>query len=341
MDQTPPGSAALAPLPLELRVLDHYTLIVEDAAAVAHFHTEVLGFKPLRIQEVNTGSVAEGQFDMLNHVLQIPGTHKRVLVITEGLTEDSIFRRYLREYGPGVHHLAYEVQDLDGSLATLQAAGFHTTSNSVLKDPLTGLRQVFIDRRHAGYFVELIERTETADSGVFTHDNMAALARTMIQYLSAGDEPDTACDPRVSIAVDAGRLLDFLADPARLGQWTGHRNMRFIDDRWVELRMRGDIPFAIAIQECGAGCHEVRFRWSLPGESMEVVLLVTDAAGHCDIEARLPALEPARLARTRQLINTELAILAAILEGREHEISAPQRELVDAAHLEIYQRPGL
>ena len=180
-------AAALSP-PLQLELLDHYTLIVEDAASVARFHEEVLGFKPLRIQTVNAGSVPEGEYDMLNHVLQIPGTTQRVLVITEGLTHDSIFRRYMRENGPGVHHVAYQVDDLDAAVDTLRASGVKTTSEEVLLDPLTGLRQIFIHRDHCGYFLELIERTEAADSGVFTHQNMAALAQTMIQYLSDDGE---------------------------------------------------------------------------------------------------------------------------------------------------------
>jgi catechol 2,3-dioxygenase-like lactoylglutathione lyase family enzyme len=123
MEDTQPPGIVPSDFPLDLTALDHYTLIVEDAAQVARFHCDVLGFKPLRIQEVNAGSVPDGQFDMLNHVLQIPGTRRRVMVVTEGLTEDSIFRRYMRETGPGVHHVAYEVDDLDGSLVALHGAG--------------------------------------------------------------------------------------------------------------------------------------------------------------------------------------------------------------------------
>ena len=42
--------------PLQLGELDHYTLIVRDAKAVADFHVEVLGFRPSRIQLVNAGA---------------------------------------------------------------------------------------------------------------------------------------------------------------------------------------------------------------------------------------------------------------------------------------------
>ena len=120
---------------------------------------------------------------MLNHVLRLPGSPGRVLVVTEGLTESSVFRRYLRTYGEGVHHVAFRVDDLDDALMRLRSMGIRTTSDRVLRDPLTGLRQLFVSREHTGYFVELIERSALAGDGVFTNDNMTALATTMNAYL--------------------------------------------------------------------------------------------------------------------------------------------------------------
>ena len=57
--------------PIELGEFDHYTLIVDDARAVAEFHVNVLGFRPARVQLVNAGSVPEGEYDMLNHILWV------------------------------------------------------------------------------------------------------------------------------------------------------------------------------------------------------------------------------------------------------------------------------
>ena len=99
--------------PIELGEFDHYTLIVEDAKAVAEFHINVLGFRPSKIQLVNAGSVPEGEYDMLNHILWLPGSREKVMVVTEGLTEDSIFYRYWWRYGSGVHHVAYTVDNIE------------------------------------------------------------------------------------------------------------------------------------------------------------------------------------------------------------------------------------
>lgn len=327
-------------LPLELGPLDHYTLIVEDAAAVAKFHTEALGFEPLRIQLVNAGSVPEGEHDMLNHVLQIPGTSKRVLVVTEGLTEDSIFRRYLRKHGPGVHHVAYEVADIDAALSALREAGIKTTSEKVLNDPLTGLRQVFINREFAGYFIELIERTPQAAAGHFTNDNMAALARTMLAYLHAPAAPSAGpASPSARIAAPIDAVRAFLLDPFNLPRWTGHRCVRRIDGRVVEVRLAGDLALDV-LEDRSRGA--VVFRWSRDGQSLEVPFFIDgDGAEHTRVRVDLPALEPARLARTAKVVQAELDLLRALLGGRPESVEPKLRALIDEYHLEVHQRTGL
>jgi hypothetical protein len=211
----------------------------------------------------------------------------------------------------------------------------------VLKDPLTGLRQIFIDRKYTGYFIELIERTEDASKGVFTNNNKAALAQTMIQYLSQQEPGPESADPAVNISVSPEKLLAYLKNPANLRDWTGHRNIRFIDGQWVEVRMHGDVAFAIDHNQQDGQSHEIVFSWRRDEEMMQVIFELHVVEQHCHLNARLPRLDPDRLARTQHLVQTELNMLAAIMEGPEGDITTGQRELVDTFHLEIHQRPGL
>ena len=176
-------------LPIKCNQIDHYTLIVPNAKKVSDFHINVLGFHFMRIQLVNAGSAPQGHYDMLNYVLSWPNDPKRVLVITEGLTETSIFHRFMNKFGQGIHHIAFEVDDVDHTFQILNHAGIPMTSDKIMNDLLTGLKQVFLDNQHTGIFVELIERpsedsgSQAAKSGVFTSDNMAGLAQTMENYL--------------------------------------------------------------------------------------------------------------------------------------------------------------
>jgi catechol 2,3-dioxygenase-like lactoylglutathione lyase family enzyme len=331
-------SNTILPLPLELGHLDHYTLIVEDAKEIARFHSEILGFEELRIQLVNAGSVPEGEHDMLNHVMGIPGTANRVMVVTEGLTEDSIFRRYLDSYGPGVHHVAYEVEDIEAAMTTLHAKGIKTTSKEVLHDPLTGLRQVFINREYSGYFIELIERTEASASGSFTNQNMAGLAKTMLGYLEQRSIEDHAAvrAPGVDLDLNTDEVLAYLLDPFNLPKWTGHRLIREIDGRVVEVRMHGDVPLDVTGTESG-----VTMTWTLDQAEFCVQLTLSATASGCHVEAVLPDLPEERLDKVRRIIQTELNMLAAELHGQQETITAEDRQLVDEYHLEVHQRVGL
>lgn len=180
------GSFACAKPLLELGPLDHYTIIAEDAQRACDFHVQVLGFHYLRTQNINTGTAPAGDVDMINHILAVPRMPGVLCVITEGRTEATVFRRYLRQHGEGIHHVAYQVSHLAEKFETLRLAGVHFTSPDILRDPLSGLRQVFIGREHTGYFLELIERTETPpqrDEVYFVDNNMSCLAKTMEPYL--------------------------------------------------------------------------------------------------------------------------------------------------------------
>lgn len=332
MDLVEVSSLAPSRLPLTLGALDHYTLIVADAAEVARFHTDVLGFELVRVQKVNAGSAPEGEFDMLNYVLQLRSAPGRVLVVTEGLNPGSIFHKYLKQYGPGVHHVAYEVPDIEAAHRTLLRAGYRLTSEAVLHDPLTGLRQVFIAREHGGYFIELLERTALARGGAFTQHNMAALARTMIGYLGAQPSADDATS--IAIAAPRAAVLAFLAEPSNLGRWTGHRGVRRVEGQLVEVRRHGDVPLAVTTTD-----RRVEFSWSRGEQRLEVSFSVEGDDDAVVVSALLPALPPERLARTRRVIAAELRLLRGLLEGSEP--AAADLALVDEFHLEVHQRTGL
>ena len=326
----------MARAPLQLGELDHYTLIVRDAKAVADFHVEVLGFRPSRIQLVNAGAAPPGEHDMLNHVLWLPGSTEKVLVVTEGLTPDSIFSRYLAAYGAGVHHVAYAVDDIERSLEELRARGVGTTSDEILRDPVSGLRQIFLRREHCGYFLELIERGDRTGAGDFVEDNMAALANTMQRYLGSEASPDVVADPAVSIRRSVEDVRAFVADPHHLPLWTGHRMIRAVEGGVVEARMHGDL--ALSVEADAAG---VDFTWRRGGERKTVRIFVEAAPEGARVGARLDAFPPAAHSAVATVLGAELRVLSAILEGEPERVSQADRERLDAWHLELHQREGL
>ena len=181
---------------LPIRRLDHYTIIVPNALDAAEYHIQKLGFHFLKLQTVNTGTVPEGEFDMLNYILTPPHDPTITLVITQGLTKETIFHRYLDKYGQGIHHVAFEVENIDHTFEYLVAHGFKITSESIIRDMLSGLRQLFLDCSYAGVFIEFIERSTPSQESVghFVSDNMKQLALSIESYLGTSSSHNGKID---------------------------------------------------------------------------------------------------------------------------------------------------
>jgi methylmalonyl-CoA/ethylmalonyl-CoA epimerase len=79
--------------------------------------------------------------------------------LIEPLSPDSGVGRFLARRGPGLHHLALRVPDLDAELSRLKAAGVPLL-DEVPRDGARGHRVAFIHPRGAGgILVELVEVT--------------------------------------------------------------------------------------------------------------------------------------------------------------------------------------
>lgn len=324
-------------LPLSLCELDHYTLIVADGQAVSDFHTRALGFTLLRIQDVGTQDPAESTQAMRNYILALPGPPGRTCVVTEGLAEESIFSQYMRKYGPGIHHVAYSVADLQAAVDALRAAGVKFTSPEILRDPGSGLRQIFIERQHAGYFVELIERTEEAQGGYFASTNMSRLVQTMASYVAPEVAP-AAPAPALGILKPAAVVKSFLAQVGELPRWTCHRSVRAYGGKFIEVRMHGDVQVSAEVSG-----EQVFYRFTAGEQTKEFVLRVTpDGPDACQVTAVLPPLPPERLAATHQLLGAELRVLRALLQQDALYPGKPSDEqLILEQSLAVYQRRGL
>ncbi len=323
--------------PIELGEFDHYTLIVENAREVADFHINVLGFRPVNIQLVNAGSAPAGEYDMLNHILWLPGSDEKVMVITEGLTENSIFYRYWWRYGPGVHHVAYTVDNIDETLEKLRNHGVETTSEEILQDPISGLKQIFLAKEHCGYFVELIERNDKISAGEFVEDNMSALANTMQGYLDDSEiEPIEDTNPSILIHESKDNVLEVLTDPFRLPEWTCHKIIALKGDRLVESRMHGDVDLSIKSESDG-----VNFTWSINDEAKSFKLAISENEEGVIVGVDLSNVPDNDRANLYKIITIELGILAALVEGEIERIPESDFQIINEWHLEIHQRKGL
>ena len=133
---------------MEARGIHHLGVAVQDLDAALATYARLFG------AEVEHRATVEEQGVRAASVLIGDGR----VELLEPLGEDTPVGRFLAKRGPGMHHVAYEVADLDASLAELAAAGADLIDERP-REGLFGLEVAFVhpDSVH-GVLSEVVAR---------------------------------------------------------------------------------------------------------------------------------------------------------------------------------------
>ena len=93
--------------------IDHIGIATRGIDDAAKFYRDVLG-----LEVVETEEVAEQKV----RVAMLP-IGESCIELLEATTEDSAISRFLEKRGPGIHHLAVQVDDIQAALADLKQKG--------------------------------------------------------------------------------------------------------------------------------------------------------------------------------------------------------------------------
>ena len=130
--------------------IDHVAIIVRDIEQALVFYRDTLGILPSEIKEVPTEQVRIA-------FLPLGGPAGSEIELVQPTTPDSSLARFLDKRGEGLHHICLEVDDIDASLAEMQAKGasvLDTTPRIAAEG-----RAIFIHPKAAsGVLLELLER---------------------------------------------------------------------------------------------------------------------------------------------------------------------------------------
>ena len=130
--------------------IDHVGVAVEDLDAAIHLYAEVLGM-PLVHREV----VEEQGVEAV--LLDVGESHVELL---SSLGPDTPVGKFLAKKGPGLHHVAYGVADIDATLDALKAAG----TRLIDETPRIGIRNSRVAFVHpaatGGVLTEIVQAAE-------------------------------------------------------------------------------------------------------------------------------------------------------------------------------------
>jgi methylmalonyl-CoA/ethylmalonyl-CoA epimerase len=143
---------------MTIKRIDHVAVIVPDIDEALAFWRDALGLT-------------------LSHTERVPGQESVVAFLPTGdsevelvepTTETSGVARYMAKHGPGMHHICFEVEDIEGTVARLREKGVQLINN----EPTVGAggkKVAFIHPKSTGgVLVELYESIEGKNAPTIT-----------------------------------------------------------------------------------------------------------------------------------------------------------------------------
>jgi methylmalonyl-CoA/ethylmalonyl-CoA epimerase len=130
--------------------VDHIGVAVDDLEAAIALHEEAYGMALVHREVVDDQGVEAALLDVgENHV-----------ELLRPLADESPVGRFLAKRGPGLHHVAYQVTDVQATLAQLRARGLRLIDET----PRTGLRGSRVAFLHpaasGGVLTEIVQPAE-------------------------------------------------------------------------------------------------------------------------------------------------------------------------------------
>ena len=109
---------------IDILRIDHLSLAVEDLDAEVEFLKSFLGFRP-------AGPSFDSNDGFIGVNMDVPGTSGVGFEVLEPSGTDSYLQRFLDgPHGPGLHHLAFQVRDVDAANEAIRATGFEPWGDS-------------------------------------------------------------------------------------------------------------------------------------------------------------------------------------------------------------------
>ncbi len=133
--------------------VDHLGLAVEDIDAAVAYYEQAFG-----VTEWERVEMPERHMSVA--ATRIGGTMIELIAPT---SEEASFAKYLREKGPGFHHIAYRVDDIDAALEELKTRGVRLIDEQA-RNGLHNTRVAFVHPKNGNQGV-LVELVQPCDNG--------------------------------------------------------------------------------------------------------------------------------------------------------------------------------
>ncbi|MDM9629837.1 methylmalonyl-CoA epimerase [Robiginitalea aurantiaca] len=130
-----------------MRKIEHIGIAVNDLNASNALFEKLFGTPPYKTEEVGSEGVRTSFFKS--------GPNK--IELLEATREDSPIAKYLDKKGEGIHHIAFDVEDIHAEIARLKEEGFIVLNESPKKGADNKLVAFLHPKTSNGVLVELCQ----------------------------------------------------------------------------------------------------------------------------------------------------------------------------------------
>ena len=130
-----------------MKKIEHIGIAVKDLEQSESLFTSLLNSPPYKREEVKTESVITSFFR----------TGPNKIELLQAINEQGPIAKFIEKHGEGIHHIAFDVEDIRGEIGRLQKAGF-TVINDVPRKGADNKLVCFIHPKSAnGVLIELCQ----------------------------------------------------------------------------------------------------------------------------------------------------------------------------------------
>lgn len=125
--------------------IEHIGIAVKNMVAADALYTRLLGIAPYKQEAVESENVITSFFKI----------NQTKIELLQATSESSAIAKFIEKKGEGIHHLAFETNDLDAELKRLQGEGFELLKGFPKKGADNKMVAFLHPRDTSGVLVEL------------------------------------------------------------------------------------------------------------------------------------------------------------------------------------------
>ena len=137
----------MADSPCTARHINHVAIAVSDIDETLAFYRDVFGTGNAEVEDIEDQAVRAA-------LVRIGGSQLELIQPTD---PEGGVAKFIERRGEGVHHIAFEVDDLQASLDALNEHGVRTIDNAP-RDGLSGMIGFIHPRSTRGVLIELVDQ---------------------------------------------------------------------------------------------------------------------------------------------------------------------------------------